>query len=184
MISLLALNPLTPFYSFSFCHFFFFLSLTSFTPSLFVSITPPVPLPLIPLSLKIPLPLFLIPLLSLEHFFLFLSTTSVSLLSLSILVWNSLRSQLSLFVSFLPFSHLISLFFFSLADKIYVCPPTPHSHVRTHAKTHRCTHPLLSFCPSYLDLYQPRSSGPMPALLRGTQLSGEKRGAKPKAQPP
>lgn len=122
-----------------------------------VSITlsmPPFPFPL---SLT-PTSSFPYSSLAVQHF-LFLSITSVPPHSLNILA--SLLPPVSLLLlSCLSLIWFHSSFF--LSDKIYVCPPTL---TRTPTHTHRCTHPLLSFCPSYLDLYQPASSGPLPALL-------------------
>lgn len=115
--------------------------------------------------------LFLIPLMSFKHFF-FLSITSVPLFFLSLSIcWSlfpSASSSLSLCFLLVFLSSDFSLFF-PLSDKIYVCPPTL---IHTCTNMHRCTDPPLSFHPSYLDLYQDGSSGPLPALLRGTQLSG------------
>lgn len=81
---------------------------------------------------------------------------------------NKLVRHSTLIVFFLSFYPLILLLFFFLPDTIYVCPPF-FTHMCTH--THRCTHPLLSFCPSYLDLHQSGSSIPLPLSLVGALLS-------------
>lgn len=129
--------------------------------------------------LSLPLPLFLCTPLPFRHF-LFLSITSVPplTLALSLSIYRPLvpsaPSSPALLLSCLFFSSSdFTLLFIPHPDKIYVCPPRPRWHVHTHM--HRCTHPPLFFCPSYLDLYQPSSSGPLPVLLRGTQLSAEEK---------
>lgn len=54
---------------------------------------------------------------------------------------------------------------------MFALPPSfTLAHVRTNAHI-----PFLSFCPSYLDLYQPGGSGPLPVSLMGTLLNREGR---------
>ena len=160
----------------SFCHFSLSSWVNALSASLFVSITLSASLPPLPLT---PSASFSLCSVVVQAFFCsFPSHLSLLSLSLSLSQYISLQFPLlpRLLLCFFPvfFPHLISLFFFILhPNKIYVCPPRPRWHVHTHM--HRCTHPPLFFCPSYLDLYQPSSSGPLPVLLRGTQLSAEEK---------
>lgn len=126
--------------------------------------------PLFCLRPSLPPLLLLIAFLAFKHFcvsFHHICNVSVSL---------SLLSHITRSLSFLSLSHLISLFYFfsSLTRYMFSLPPL---HVRT--QTHQCTHPFLSFSVHLIWI----STSPLPNLLGGTQLSREKRGAKPKAEP-
>lgn len=109
------------------------------------------------LSISQPLSLCLLfpPLLSLINWF-------VTLPSL-------LFSYLSVIRFYSSFSSVLTWYMFAL-----------HSSL-TCAHTHCCTHLLLSFCPSYLDLHQSASSNPLPLSPMGAL---EKKEVTPKTHPP
>lgn len=87
-------------------------------------------------------------------YFLFLSITSVLLLSLSLLVSISLCSVLSPLAFFQFVSHLISLFF-CFSDKIYIWPPTlTHTYTHTPTHTNTPTSLLLSILSGSLPAWQ------------------------------